>query len=192
VSIPRPLQKCKKTRSAPKSGTRSAPKSGAVARDSEILTKRPLKHGYRVGMGVDPSVVWMPGGVRTEIHVVADDTDGKFCLLVDYPPVGWSLPAHRHRNEAETIHIVEGDFAIDVDGARSHLSAGETIHIPRGVTHSGANVGQQLGRRLVLFSPAGMERFFLEAGSFTAQETDRRAVLASAIRHGWEFIRPGV
>jgi hypothetical protein len=30
--------------------------------------------------------VWMPGGVRTEIHLGADQTAGTFCLLVDYPP----------------------------------------------------------------------------------------------------------
>jgi uncharacterized cupin superfamily protein len=131
----------------------------------------------------------MPGGVRTEIHLTADDTGGAFCLLVDRPPAGWSLQAHRHHNEAETIHIVEGDFEMEVDGARSRLSAGQTIHVPRGVIHSSANIGQQPGHRVVLFSPAGMERFFFEAGaSVPGSEIDLTAALASANRHGWEFI----
>jgi quercetin dioxygenase-like cupin family protein len=140
-------------------------------------------------MPTDARVVWMPGGVRTEIHLTADDTGGAFCLLVDHPPAGWSLPPHRHHNEAETIHIVEGDFEMEVDGARSQLSAGQTIHVPRSVIHSGANVGQQPGHRVVLFSPAGMERFFLEAGAPKPDsEIDPTAALASATRHGWEFI----
>jgi quercetin dioxygenase-like cupin family protein len=140
-------------------------------------------------MAADARVVWMPGGVRSEIHLGAEDTGGAFCLLVDHPPPGWSLPAHRHYNEAETIHIVEGDFEMEVDGARSRLSAGQSIHVSRGVIHSSANIGRQPGRRLVLFSLAGMERFFLEAGAPTpGSEIDVAAALASATRHGWEFI----
>jgi quercetin dioxygenase-like cupin family protein len=140
-------------------------------------------------MAADARVVWMPGGVRTEVHLLAQDTGGAFCLLVDHPPAGWSLPAHRHANEAETIHIVEGDFEIEVAGRRSQLSAGETIHIPKGVIHAGANVGRGVGRRVVLFSPAGMERFFLEAGAPSCDSpTDLAAVLACATRHGWEFV----
>ena len=130
----------------------------------------------------------MAGGVCTEIHLVAEDTGNAFCLLVDHPPVGWSLPAHRHRNEAETIHIVEGEFEMVVDGTRLHLAPGQTIHVPRGVIHSGANVGDQDGRRVLLFSPAGMERFFAEVGAAEADsEIDPASMLASAARHGWEF-----
>lgn len=136
-----------------------------------------------------PHVVWMPGGVRTEIHLAGEDTDGAFCLLLDRPPVGWSLPAHRHHNEAETIHIVAGEFEMRINGTRSRVAAGETVHVPRGVIHSGANIGDEPGRRVVLFSPAGMERFFLEAGAPVPDaELDVAAALAAAERHGWEFI----
>lgn len=112
-------------------------------------------------------------------------------MMVDHPHAGWSLPAHRHHNEAETIHIVEGEFEMDVDGQRSRIAAGQTIHVPRNVIHSGGNVGQQPGRRIVLFSPAGLERFFLETGASTPQApVDVAAALASASRYGWEFIPP--
>jgi len=139
-----------------------------------------------------PRVVWMPGGVRTEIHLGAEDTGGAFCLLVDFPPVGWSLPAHRHRNEAETIHIIEGAFEIELDGIRSRLGPGQTIHVPQGVMHAGANIGQSPGRRVFLFSPGGLERFFLEAGAPTPdREIDSVAALTLATRHGWEFAGRG-
>jgi len=131
----------------------------------------------------------MPGGVRTEIHLDAHGTGGALCLLVDEPPAGWSLPAHRHRNESETIHIVCGHFEMQVEGDRSRLGPGDSIHIPRGAVHSGANVGDQAGRRIVVFSPAGIEGFFLETGAATASEPpDLDAALASARRHGWEFV----
>jgi hypothetical protein len=77
---------------------------------------------------------------------------------------------------------------MEIDGVRSRLSAGQTVHIPAGVIHSGANLGEQAGRRLLLFSPAGMERFFLEAGAATPDgRVDPATVLACASRHGWEF-----
>jgi quercetin dioxygenase-like cupin family protein len=139
-------------------------------------------------MAEDACVVWMPGGTRTEIHLDASDTGGAFCMIVDHPPPDWSLPEHRHTNEAETIHVVDGEFELMVDGRPLHLSSGQTVHVPRGVLHSGRNVGGRPGRRVLIFSPAGMERFFLDAGaSLPDEEIDRSALLAAAARHGWEF-----
>jgi len=140
---------------------------------------------------LDPEsrVVWMPGEVRTEIQLTGEETGDALCVLVDQPPPGWSLPPHRHRNESETIHVVDGEFEFQVDGARSRLGAGESIHVPRGIVHSSANVGDSTGRRIVIFSPAGIERFFAETGSPTpGANVDRAAALASALRHGWEFV----
>jgi quercetin dioxygenase-like cupin family protein len=135
-----------------------------------------------------PRVVWMPGGVRTEIHVAGSETDGAFCLLVDYPPAGWSLPPHLHRGVAETIYVVDGEFETTVEGQSSRLGAGETIHVPADVIHSGGNVGDDTGRRVVIFSPGGMEQFFLELGTDSPdQEVDVRDAVAAAIRHGWRF-----
>lgn len=139
-------------------------------------------------MADDPITGWMPGGVRTEIHLTEGSTDGAFCLLIDYPPVDWSLPSHRHRNESETIHVIEGEFEVRMDGKLLVMTPGQTVHIPRGVVHSGANVGENTGKRAVLFHPSGMERFFLEVGSASpTKEIDLARVFASAVEHGWEF-----
>jgi mannose-6-phosphate isomerase-like protein (cupin superfamily) len=134
----------------------------------------------------------MPGAVRTEIHLHSADTAGAFCLLVDHPPAGWALPLHLHRGVAETIHIVEGEFDMEVAGRRVRLNAGETLHVPADTLHAGANVGDATGRRVLIFSPAGMERFFLEAGASSQRAAvDPQAVLSAAKRHGWEFAAGG-
>ena len=77
-----------------------------------------------------------------------------------------------------------------MDGTRSRLGAGESLHVPRGVVHASANVGESTGRRVVLFSPAGIERFFLEVGApdETGGDLNVAAVIAAAVRHGWEFV----
>jgi quercetin dioxygenase-like cupin family protein len=133
--------------------------------------------------------VWMPGGVRTEVHLTGEDTGGAFCLLVDEPPAGWSLPPHRHRNEAETIHVVNGAFWMEVEGQPLRLEAGQTVHVPCGVVHAGGTLGDEPGRRVIVFSPAGLERFFLEAGApAPGEEAGRAEALEAATRHGWEFV----
>src|SRR2546430_17108688 len=86
-------------------------------------------------MRPDAPIVWMPGGIRTEIHLDGDQTGGAFCLLLDQPPAGWALPAHRHQNEAETIHILEGEFEMEVEVARSRMASCNTNQFPRGVMH---------------------------------------------------------
>jgi mannose-6-phosphate isomerase-like protein (cupin superfamily) len=140
-------------------------------------------------MNGNPRVVWMPGGVRTEVRLAGDDTGGAFCLLVDHPPAGWAIPPHLHRREAETIHVTEGEFEMQVDGQRYRIAAGQTIHVPRGVVQSSRNVDAATGGRIVIFSPAGIERFFLEAGAPTADAAvDLAAALAAATRYGWKFV----
>jgi hypothetical protein len=53
-------------------------------------------------MNTAPRVLWMPGGVRTEIHLDSDDTGGAFCMVL----ITRALPAgryrRRHQSEAET------------------------------------------------------------------------------------------
>lgn len=138
---------------------------------------------------MSPTVVWMPGGVRTEIHLGSSDTGGAMCVVVDHPPEGWSLPAHRHRNEAETIYVVAGHFVMTVDGDERLLGPGDTIHIPAGVVHDGRLLGG-VGHRVVTFTPGGMEEFFLEAGTrHPSDSASLTRALASATAHGWEFVR---
>jgi mannose-6-phosphate isomerase-like protein (cupin superfamily) len=140
-------------------------------------------------MPTPPEIVFMPGGTRTEIHLDGTDTGGAFCLLVDNPPIGWSLPPHLHTDAAETIHVVEGEFEMTIDGRDGRVVAGQTVHIPAGVVHSGVNVGPSPGRRLLTFSPAGMEEFFREAGAASPEaEPDRSATADAAVRHGWRFV----
>lgn len=130
----------------------------------------------------------MPGPLRVEILLDAKDTGGAFCMLADYPQPGWGLPPHSHANESETIYVVEGRFDMLVGGQPVELGPGDVIHVPKGVTHSGAAVGDGSGHRVIVFSPAGMEDFFLSAGSPNAdEEPDLQQLLTLAGDHGWTF-----
>lgn len=121
-------------------------------------------------------------GDRLEVHLTGEDTGGALCLCVDFPSPGFQLVPHRHRNESETIHIVEGTFAFVLEGEERRLEAGDTVHVPRGAVHGIRNAGDTVGKRVLVFQPAGIEGFFLGIASTPAAEL---AALADA--HGWDF-----
>ncbi len=130
----------------------------------------------------------MPGGLRVDVLLTGEDTGGAFCLLADHPPAGWALPAHLHEREAETVYVLDGRFELEVDGVRHALGQGEVLHIAAGATHSSRLLGDAPGRRLLLFSPAGMERFFREAGRAAPDDpVDLAEVVRLAQAHGWRF-----
>jgi quercetin dioxygenase-like cupin family protein len=130
----------------------------------------------------------MPGPLRVEVLLGAEDTGGAFCMLADYPQPGWGLPPHSHANESETIYVIEGRFSMIVDGEPVQLGPGDVAHVPMGVTHSGSAAGEGPGHRVIVFSPAGMEDFFVGAGSPDEQAApDLQKLLTLAGEHGWSF-----
>ena len=137
-----------------------------------------------------PAEVWMPGPtpLRVEVHITAEDSDGAFCLVVDHPEPGWGLPPHRHANESESVYLVEGRFEMTVGGTRHEMAPGDSVHVPKGVVHSGAALGDAPCRRVIVFAPGGVEQFFLTAGMATPDhEPDTKRLLELAQRYGWQF-----
>jgi quercetin dioxygenase-like cupin family protein len=132
--------------------------------------------------------VWLLGD-RLELHLTGEDTGGNLCVVVDHPSPGFQLVPHRHHNEDETIHIVDGTFEFVLNGETRELRPGDTVHVPRGAVHGIRNAGAVVGHRVLVFHPAGIEGFFLRAGTATAGELrDPQELLALANEHGWEFV----
>jgi quercetin dioxygenase-like cupin family protein len=131
--------------------------------------------------------LWLAGN-RFEIHLTGDETGGSLCVLVDHPPTEFTLVQHRHANEDETIHVIEGTFEFFLEGATRRLGPGDTVHVPRGSLHGIRNVGEAAGKRVLVFHPAGLEAFFRAAGTPDPQESRPAAeLLALCERHGWSF-----
>ncbi len=132
-----------------------------------------------------PREVELPG-VRLEVHLTGEDTGGSLCVCVDHPAPSFRLFPHRHRNEDETIHIVEGTYEFVLEGESRRLGPGDTVHVPRGSVHGIRNAGERTGRRVLVFHPAGIEGFFLGAANARPEELP-----ALAAAHGWEFVELG-
>ena len=65
-----------------------------------------------------------------------------------------------HANEDEAWYVLEGELRFRLDTQTANAPAGSFVFVPRGTRHCFQNAGRQPARILVLFTPAGMERFF--------------------------------
>ncbi|HSD85709.1 MAG TPA: cupin domain-containing protein [Anaerolineae bacterium] len=91
-------------------------------------------------------------------------TGGSYSLHENtLPPNSPGPRPHIHRAHEEAFYVLEGELTLRV-GRRTILApAGSFLVVPRGVVHQPSNPGTQPTRVLLIFSPAGMERFFIEA-----------------------------
>jgi quercetin dioxygenase-like cupin family protein len=104
------------------------------------------------------------------VTISGDDTSGRFCVVDMHVPPGGGPPPHRHDFE-ETFIVLEGEIEATFRGAKSHVRAGETVHIPANAPHQFRNESAEPVRLLCICAPAGQERFFQEVGVPVATRT---------------------
>jgi mannose-6-phosphate isomerase-like protein (cupin superfamily) len=95
---------------------------------------------------------------------------------------------HLHYDQEEWFYILEGEFQFEVGAERFHLQPGESLLAPRKVPHVWAFVGEERGRILVVFLPAGkMEAFFREVTKANAMPPQDPGLWRA---HGMELLGP--
>jgi mannose-6-phosphate isomerase-like protein (cupin superfamily) len=94
------------------------------------------------------------------IKLGADQTDGTYSVfeLIVPPEVGTGL--HIDQDWDEYWHVMEGRFAFTLNGQRKELPAGGFAFGPRGIPHSFRNVGETVGKLVMVTVPSGLEAFF--------------------------------
>ena len=103
-----------------------------------------------------------------EVLVSAEDTGGTMSLLRQELVPGYAPPTHVHEREDQTLYVLEGSITawLDPNGddhTELSLSAGESVHLPRGVAHA-FKAGDQGAKLLEINTPGGFEQFHVEAG----------------------------
>jgi quercetin dioxygenase-like cupin family protein len=72
-------------------------------------------------------------------------------------------PRHIHPHQDEWFYVIEGEFLFEVGHDRVTLRPGGSILGPRNLPHAWAFVGNNGGKMLISYTPAGkMEAFFRE------------------------------
>lgn len=123
-----------------------------------------------------------PLGGSVVFKVRGEETNGGMAALVAVNPPGAGPPLHTHANEDELIVVTEGTFEFQIGDERREGGAGAVAYIPRGLPHTWRVTGEQHGSMFIVFSPAGMERFFERM----ADHAGDPAVLAAFKRVGHE------
>lgn len=103
---------------------------------------------------------WYPGHSLT-FKSIGKDTGGicTWMLVENSPHEG--VPFHKHLHEDESFYVIDGRFEIAV-GDRSVVGGpGTYLFGPRTVQHRWTNVGAGRGRLLNVFTPSGIEGYFL-------------------------------
>ena len=132
------------------------------------------------------------GNFRAEILASAEQTSGEFTLLktLSEPP-GFGPPLHRHRDSAEAFFVLEGEYLMFLEQEQSACPAGSFVYVPRGAAHTFKVTSAEPGKKLNLFTPAAMVRFFEELAAAEADGTISPDVLGEiAERSRMEILGP--
>ena len=102
-----------------------------------------------------------PGDIYRFLVTGAESGGAYFAMEAIVPP-GGGPPPHIHSNEDETFYVVEGRCSIRLGDEWVTASAGDFANVPRDTVHCFHNDGDEAMRMILTFTPAGIERFFLE------------------------------
>ena len=141
---------------------------------------------------------WVVGDLYT-VKASGEDTGGAFTLIEVLVPPQSGPPPHTHRREDEAFYILEGEFEVHIDERRLTAGPGSWVTLGKGSLHHFKNIGPGPARMLIIATPAGLDRFFLEAGreatdaspeSGAATPEDRERLLAVSPKYGVEIESP--
>jgi quercetin dioxygenase-like cupin family protein len=130
-----------------------------------------------------------------------DQTDEELALVEATAPPGGG-PGPHVDPWRESFYVLHGELTFEVhDDAGSRQFAarpGDAVSIPCGAGHAFKITGTEQARFLVFSAPAGIERFFADAGEALAEPTppsepcapDRDRLLAAFAAHGLQPFTP--
>ncbi len=138
----------------------------------------------------------MVGTDLITFKATSEDTNGEFIVFETLVLPGGGPPPHIHHRESESFYVLEGEFEFLAGDRWIQAAPGSFVHVPKGSLHTLRNAGDSIGRLLTLAVPAGLEKFFEEAGepgtdvSSPPGPPDVEKLLATAERYGIEFPPP--
>ena len=152
------------------------------------MTDTPMQ-AFSIGRGADRLGEYLGRGISHVFFKVSTEDSHGSLLVVEMTHHAKGGPGrHFHYDQEEWFYIVEGEYVFEVGQERIRLKPGDSVFGPRKVPHVWAFVGDQPGRILFVFTPAGqMEAFFREPG-----KTDKRPPQDPAYfrAYGMEMVGP--
>jgi quercetin dioxygenase-like cupin family protein len=107
--------------------------------------------------------IWITGDT-VQIKASASQTQGAYTMIEAFASPGNGPPPHVHKNEDETLYVLDGEFEILNGEQHMRAKPDALAFVPRGTVHRFCCVGDAPGRILLIYTPGGIEGFFREAG----------------------------
>ena len=96
--------------------------------------------------------------------VTGDDTGGAFdYFIVEVAPKG-GPPLHVHHGQEETIHVLKGQYKIQIGEEIFYCNEGDFAYLPSKVPHAFLNLTDEPGEIIVVYTPGGGHKFYEEFG----------------------------
>jgi len=122
-----------------------------------------------------------PVGGPLTFKVRGEQTNGTFTALENVIPPSEGPPLHTHVTEDEAWYVLEGELRFKLDSELRTAPAGSFVFVPRGTPHCFQNIADRPARILVMFTPAGMERFFDEFALLSAPHPEAFAKIGDPL-----------
>jgi quercetin dioxygenase-like cupin family protein len=121
---------------------------------------------------------------HTVVKVSAAMSGGAYTLMEDNLKPGFRLGLHLHREHAETFYVLEGPVWFHLGGRWHEAAAGACVHVPPGAPHAVELPEGGAGRMLMIYQPAGFDRFLAEMAEMAPEDfADPAHMAALEARH---------
>ena len=149
------------------------------------MTTQELFAGFRVAAGDDrfgeTTVLGGPDGEPIDCKLSSKDTDGAMCVFEFTCNSGG--PEHLHQDQDEWIYVVDGEFEFHVGEKQFRAGPGESVFLPRKVSHVWACITEHRGKIINVYQPAGkMEDFFRQVAQFDGNPPIHEALGLEGLR----------
>jgi quercetin dioxygenase-like cupin family protein len=126
---------------------------------------------FHLAPGEGPSVE-NPTGGRLTFKAQAEATGGALTVVEGTATPGEGPPLHVHRDQDETIYVLQGRYRVRLGDRDVDAPAGAFVFIPRGTPHTWQNVGEDMARFVATLAPADVrfERFFVRYAELAPDE----------------------
>ena len=99
------------------------------------------------------------------------ESAGKYSIIEVEFPTKKEIPLHKHTKENIIIYIIEGEFLIRSGKENINGIPGKVLRLEKNIEHSYKKIGNDKGKILVLFEPAGFENYFRDLNSVSSSSS---------------------
>ena len=126
---------------------------------------------------------------------VGEQTGGAYTLAEVVASPDFVPPPHIHHRQDEGFYVLDGQFEFWLDNRTFTAGPGSFVYLPKGRLHRHGATGGKQARALLMYTPAGLERFIFEASRPATNRAERPAppalpelerIVAIAQQHGIE------